>query len=70
MIVCEYENGNGEKSGLCHIPPITPANDGVNYGQACFEGMKAYKDENDEVYFSDLRKILKELINLQTSCNA
>jgi branched-chain amino acid aminotransferase len=23
---------------------------GVNYGQACFEGMKAYKDKDGEVY--------------------
>jgi branched-chain amino acid aminotransferase len=24
---------------------------GVNYGQACFEGMKAYKDKDGQVFF-------------------
>ena len=33
---------------------------GVNYGQACFEGMKAYKDKDGEVnIFSVLRKFQK-----------
>src|SRR5690606_38974540 len=27
-----------------------------NYGQACFEGMKAYKDSNDEVYLFRVNK--------------
>ena len=52
MIVCEYENGKwGEVRLMPYGPlPFTPAMMGVNYGQACFEGMKAYKDKDDEVY--------------------
>ena len=52
MIVCEYENGKwGEVRLMPYGPlPFTPAMMGVNYGQACFEGMKAYKDKDGEVY--------------------
>ncbi len=52
MIICEYENGKwGDVKLVPYGPlPFTPAMMGVNYGQACFEGMKAYKDENDDVF--------------------
>ena len=43
MIICEYENGKWGDVKL--VPygqlPFSPAMMGVNYGQACFEGMKA-----------------------------
>lgn len=52
MLICEYEDG---KWGDVKIQPygplqFTPAMMGVNYGQACFEGMKAYKDQDGEVF--------------------
>ncbi|MDY3337939.1 branched-chain amino acid aminotransferase [Riemerella anatipestifer] len=52
MVICEYENGKwGEPKLMPYGPlPFTPAMMGVNYGQACFEGMKAYKDKDGEVY--------------------
>ena len=53
MIVCEYENGKWGEVRLMPYGtylPFTPAMMGVNYGQACFEGMKAYKDKDGEVY--------------------
>ncbi|WP_313215027.1 branched-chain amino acid aminotransferase [Soonwooa sp.] len=52
MIICEYENGKwGDVKLVPYGPlPFTPAMMGVNYGQACFEGMKAYKDENDDIF--------------------
>ena len=62
MIVCEYENGKwGEVRLMPYGPlPFTPAMMGVNYGQACFEGMK------EKYIFSVLRKISKELISQQS----
>ena len=30
--------------------PFSPAMMAVNYGQACFEGMKAYKDKDGKVF--------------------
>lgn len=52
MVICEYENGKwGEAKLMPYGPlPFTPAMMGVNYGQACFEGMKAYKDKDGEVF--------------------
>lgn len=52
MIVCEYENGKWGDVKLMPYGPLSfsPANMAFNYGQACFEGMKAYKDKNGEVY--------------------
>ena len=52
MVICEYENGKwGEVKIVPYGPlPFSPAMMAVNYGQACFEGMKAYKDENDDVF--------------------
>ncbi|MEC5395447.1 branched-chain amino acid aminotransferase [Bergeyella sp. RCAD1439] len=52
MVICEYDNGAwGEVKLMPYGPlPFTPAMMGVNYGQACFEGMKAYKDADGEVF--------------------
>ncbi len=52
MIICEYENGKwGDVKLVPYGPlPFTPAMMGVNYGQACFEGMKAYKDKDGEIF--------------------
>ncbi|WP_312822955.1 branched-chain amino acid aminotransferase [Epilithonimonas sp.] len=52
MIICEYENGKWGEVQLVPYGPIgfTPAMMGVNYGQACFEGMKAYKDKDGQVF--------------------
>lgn len=52
MIICEYADGKwGDVKLVPYGPiPMTPAMMGVNYGQACFEGMKAYKDKNGDVF--------------------
>jgi branched-chain amino acid aminotransferase len=52
MLICEYEDG---KWGEPKVMPygnlaFSPAMMGLNYGQACFEGMKAYKDKDGEVF--------------------
>ncbi len=52
MVICEYENGKwGDVKVMPYGGlPFSPAMMGVNYGQACFEGMKAYKDPNGDVF--------------------
>ena len=52
MVICEYENGKwGDVKVMPYGGlPFSPAMMGVNYGQACFEGMKAYKDQNEDVF--------------------
>lgn len=63
MVICEYENGQwGEAKLMPYGPlPFTPAMMGVNYGQACFEGMKAYKDKDGEVYLFRPEKNFKRI---------
>lgn len=58
MVICEYENGKwGDVKVVPYGPlPFSPAMMGVNYGQACFEGMKAYKDQNDDVFLFRVQK--------------
>ncbi len=52
MVICEYENGKWGETKVVPYGPLafSPAMMGVNYGQACFEGMKAYKDKDGEVF--------------------
>ena len=52
MLICEYDEGKWGEPRIMPYGPLgfSPAMMGVNYGQACFEGMKAYKDENDDVF--------------------
>ncbi len=51
MFIAEYVNGKWEKSSI--IPykdmPMSYAMSALHYGQAIFEGMKAYKSETGEV---------------------
>lgn len=52
MLVCDYKNGAWEKPVIKPYEPflIDPSTKVFHYGQAIFEGMKAYKDEQDEVW--------------------
>ena len=52
MLVCDYKNGQWGKPIIKPYEPflIDPSAKVFHYGQAIFEGMKAYKDENDDVW--------------------
>ena len=52
MLVCDFKNGKWEKPIIKPYEPflIDPSAKVFHYGQAIFEGMKAYKDENDAVW--------------------
>ena len=52
MVICEYEDGKwGEVKVVPYGPlPFSPALMAINYGQACFEGMKAYRDKDDQIF--------------------
>ncbi|MDF4221668.1 branched-chain amino acid aminotransferase [Maribacter sp. M208] len=52
MLVCKYKNGAWETPKITPYQPITldPSSKIFHYGQSIFEGMKAYKDKNDDVY--------------------
>ena len=52
MLVCDYEDGVWKKPSIEPYAPFTidPSAKVFHYGQAIFEGMKAYKDEFDDVW--------------------
>lgn len=52
MFVCDYKNGKWQQPEIVPYGPLSiePSARVFHYGQAVFEGMKAYKDENDELW--------------------
>ena len=52
MLVCDFINGAWQKPHIGPYEPflLDPSAKVFHYGQAIFEGMKAYKDSNDEVW--------------------
>ena len=53
MFVCKYKNGSWTESEILPYGPIhmMPGYQVLHYGQAVFEGMKAFKNSDDEVLF-------------------
>ncbi|MBD8487721.1 branched-chain amino acid aminotransferase [Echinicola sp. CAU 1574] len=51
MFVADYKNGEWQNFSIEPYAPLAlnPANATLHYGQSVFEGLKAYKNENDEV---------------------
>ncbi len=52
MFVCDYVNGEWQTPKIVPYGPLTldPSARVFHYGQAVFEGMKAYKDEQGDTY--------------------
>lgn len=52
MLVCDFKEGKWHKPIIKPYEPflIDPSAKVFHYGQAIFEGMKAYKDENNDVW--------------------
>lgn len=52
MFVCDYREGQWQKPQITPYEPflLDPSAKVFHYGQAIFEGMKAYKDENNDVW--------------------
>src|SRR6056297_2303855 len=52
MFECDYANGEWQNPKIKHYGPIQldPSDKVFHYGQAVFEGMKAYKDEDDQIW--------------------
>lgn len=52
MFVCDFREGKWHKPKITPYEPflLDPSAKVFHYGQAIFEGMKAYKDENGEVW--------------------
>lgn len=52
MLVCDYKNGAWETPKIVPYDPIRldPSAKVFHYGQSIFEGMKAYKDDNNDIF--------------------
>lgn len=52
MLVCDYKNGKWETPEVIPYQPITldPSSKIFHYGQSIFEGMKAYKDSDNNTW--------------------
>jgi len=52
MFVCDYKNGAWQTPKITPYGPLTlePSARVFHYGQAVFEGMKAYKDDNGDTF--------------------
>jgi len=52
MLECNYKDGKWHEPKVVPYAPITldPSSKIFHYGQSIFEGMKAYKDANDDVW--------------------
>ncbi|CAM1346214.1 branched-chain amino acid aminotransferase [Tenacibaculum crassostreae] len=52
MLVCDFANGEWKTPKIMPYGPMLfePSARVFHYGQAVFEGMKAYKDDNDDVF--------------------
>ncbi len=52
MFVCEYKNGKWQAPEIVPYGPLSmePSARVFHYGQAVFEGMKAYKDDDDAIW--------------------
>jgi branched-chain amino acid aminotransferase len=52
MLVVDYQDGEWQEPQIVPYGDMTvsPANSALHYGQAIFEGMKAYKNEQGDVY--------------------
>jgi branched-chain amino acid aminotransferase len=52
MLVCDYRNGTWEAPKIIPYGPLSlePTAKIFHYGQSIFEGMKAYKDANNDIF--------------------
>ncbi len=52
MLVCDYKNGSWETPQIIPYGPLSlePSAKIFHYGQSIFEGMKAYKDDQNDIF--------------------
>lgn len=65
LFECDYTNGEWQKPVIKPYAPflMDPSAKVFHYGQAIFEGMKAYKDDNDELWLFRPDENFKRLNN-------
>lgn len=63
MFICSYTNGEWKNPEIVPYGPIAfePSARVFHYGQAVFEGMKAYKDDSDDIFLFRPDESIKRL---------
>lgn len=63
MMVCDFEGGEWQKPKIKPYGPIEldPSAKVFHYGQAVFEGMKAYRDDQDQIWMFRPEENLKRI---------
>ncbi|MGG8496447.1 branched-chain amino acid aminotransferase [Tenacibaculum sp. TC6] len=63
MFICSYANGEWKNPEIVPYGPIAfePSARVFHYGQAVFEGMKAYKDDSDDIFLFRPDESIKRL---------
>jgi len=71
MFICEYTDGQWQNPTIKPYAPITlePSASVFHYGQAVFEGMKAYKDDNGHVFLFRPQENYKRINENCNDCN-
>ena len=70
MFTCDFVDGKWINPEIIPYQPISvsPASRVFHYGQACFEGMKAFKDDNNDVWLfrpnENYNRIIKSSVRL------
>jgi len=70
MLWCDFRDGQWQRPVIKPYEPflLDPSAKVFHYGQAIFEGMKAYKDENDEVWLfrpeENLQRLNKSAVRM------
>ncbi len=70
MFTCDFVDGKWINPEIIPYQPISvsPASRVFHYGQACFEGMKAFKDDNNDVWLfrpnENYNRIIKSSLRL------
>ena len=71
MLICDYIDGEWQKAEIKPYAPfqIEPSSMVFHYGQAIFEGMKAFKDEADDVWLfrpeENFKRFNKSAVRMQ-----
>ena len=63
MLICNFKNNKWQTPEIVPYGPIemTPATQALHYGQSIFEGMKAFKNDSNEILLFRKKDNLKRL---------
>ena len=69
MLICNFKNNKWQTPEIVPYGPIemTPATQALHYGQSIFEGMKAFKNDSNEILLFRKKDNLKSSSTIKNS---